>query len=100
MLGLPRDRRVAARIGRCAAVELAGRRRCDQRARVGAKGDIDGEPVADGRMTMQKIGRLRPGDAIAITIQREQQSMDLKAIIGTLSQSAAVRESNVRERDQ
>ena len=61
---------------------------------------IDGEPVADGRMTMQKIGRLRPGDAIAITIQREQQSMDLKAIIGTLSQSAAVRESNVRERDQ
>ena len=35
---------------------------------------IDGEPVIDGRQTMLQIAQLRPGDAIAVTVQRGQQT--------------------------
>jgi serine protease DegS len=48
---------------------------------------IDGEPVQDGRITMHRIAQLRPGDNIDITVQRGQQSIDLRAIVGTLRHS-------------
>ncbi|HBQ42215.1 MAG TPA: protease, partial [Halieaceae bacterium] len=40
---------------------------------------IDGEPVQDGRITMHRIAQLRPGENIDITVQRNQQSIDLRA---------------------
>lgn len=48
---------------------------------------IDGEPVLDGRLTMHRIAQLRPGDRIDITVMRDNQSIDLQAIVGTLRQS-------------
>ena len=48
---------------------------------------IDGEPVQDGRLTMLRIALLRPGDSVNIAIQRNQQSLELRAIVGVLSQS-------------
>ena len=48
---------------------------------------IDGEKVADGRLTMHRIALLRPGDKIDVTVERDQQSMDLQAVIGSLRQS-------------
>ena len=48
---------------------------------------IDGEPVQDGRVTMQRIALLRPGDSVEIAVLREQQSMELRAIVGVLNQS-------------
>lgn len=50
---------------------------------------IDGEPVIDGRLTMHQIALLRPGDKISVTVQRNQQSIDLKVIVGSLRQSRA-----------
>jgi serine protease DegS len=49
---------------------------------------IDGEPVQDGRLTMHRIAMLRPGDTVGISIQRDQQSLELRAIVGALRQSA------------
>lgn len=48
---------------------------------------IDGEEVQDGRLTMHRIAQLRPGDKIDITVVRNNQSLDLQAIVGTLRQS-------------
>ena len=48
---------------------------------------IDGEIVRDGRLTMHRIAMLRPGDRIGVTVQRNQQSIDLKAVVGSLRQS-------------
>jgi serine protease DegS len=48
---------------------------------------IDGAAVQDGRRTMHQIARLRPGDSIAISVQRENQSLELNAIVGVLTQS-------------
>jgi len=48
---------------------------------------IDGEMVKDGRLTMHRIALLRPGEKISVTVQRNQQSIDLEAVIGTLRQS-------------
>ena len=50
---------------------------------------IDGEPVIDGRLTMHRIALLRPGDKISVTVQRNQQSINLQAIVGSLRQSRA-----------
>lgn len=50
---------------------------------------IDGEPVQDGRLTMHRIALLRPGDSIEVTVQRNQQSMELRAVVGVLRQSTA-----------
>ncbi len=50
---------------------------------------IDGEPVIDGRLTMHRIALLRPGDKISVTVQRDQQSIDLQAVVGSLRQSRA-----------
>ena len=47
---------------------------------------IDGEPVINGRQTMHRIARLRPGDTIGISIQRNQQSVDLRAVVGVQGQ--------------
>jgi serine protease DegS len=49
---------------------------------------IDGEPVRDGRMTMQRIALLRPGDSVDIALLRDQQSLDLRAIVGALNHSS------------
>ncbi|MEM8562279.1 MAG: trypsin-like peptidase domain-containing protein [Pseudomonadota bacterium] len=48
---------------------------------------INGERVRDGRLTMQRIAMLRPGDSVDITLIRDQQSLDLSAIVGVLNQS-------------
>ena len=48
---------------------------------------IDNEVVLDGRQVMHRMAMLRPGDRVAITIQRNQQSIDLQAVVGTLQQS-------------
>ncbi|PLW69981.1 S1C family serine protease [Pseudohalioglobus lutimaris] len=49
---------------------------------------IDGEPVIDGRQTMLQIAQLRPGDAIAVTVQRGQQSLELRAVVGVQGQTS------------
>jgi serine protease DegS len=49
---------------------------------------IEGEPVEDGRHTMHRIAMLRPGDTVGVSVQREQQSLELRAIVGIRSQSA------------
>ncbi|GAB3286596.1 Do family serine endopeptidase AlgW [Parahaliea aestuarii] len=51
---------------------------------------IDGEPIQDGRQTMHHIAMLRPGDNIDVTVQRETQSLDLHAVVGTLRQSPTI----------
>lgn len=48
---------------------------------------IDGEAVRDGRRTMHRIARLRPGDAIDISVRRARQSLELRAIVGVQTQS-------------
>ena len=47
---------------------------------------IDGEPVDNGRQTMHRIDRLRPGDTIGSSVQPGQQSVDLRAIVGVQGQ--------------
>jgi serine protease DegS len=47
---------------------------------------IDGQPVANGRKTMHDIAMLRPGDTIAISVQRNQQSLELRTVVGTMGQ--------------
>lgn len=49
---------------------------------------IDGEPVQDGRLTMHRIALLRPGDKIAISVQRDRQSVELRAVVGVLNYSS------------
>jgi len=48
---------------------------------------IDGEAVRDGRQTMHQIARRRPGDIVYIAVQRDGKSMELRAMIGALTQS-------------
>ena len=48
---------------------------------------IDGEAVRDGRLTMHRIAMLRPGDTVEISVQRNQQSLELRAVVGVLRQS-------------
>jgi serine protease DegS len=48
---------------------------------------IDGEEVKDGRLTMHRIAMLRPGDTMAISLRRDQQSLELSAIVGVLNAS-------------
>ena len=43
---------------------------------------IDMQPVMDGRATMHQIALLRPGDAVEISLQREQQKLVLQVIVG------------------
>ncbi|KAA1192775.1 PDZ domain-containing protein [Pseudohalioglobus sediminis] len=52
---------------------------------------IDGEAVLDGRQTMHQIARLRPGDAISVTVLRDQQSLELRAVVGVQGQSSPAR---------
>jgi serine protease DegS len=48
---------------------------------------IDGEAVQDGRLTVHRIAMLKPGDTVAISLQRNQQSLELSAVVGVLNQS-------------
>lgn len=50
---------------------------------------IDAKPVLDGRKTMLRIARLRPGDTVEISVQRDNQSFELRAVVGVLNQSAS-----------
>jgi len=47
---------------------------------------IDGEAVADGRLTMHRIAQLRPGDTVGISVQRDQQSLEVRAVVGIQGQ--------------
>lgn len=49
---------------------------------------IDGDAVLNGRQTMHRIARLRPGDTVGISVQREQQSLDLRAVVGIQGQTS------------
>ena len=49
---------------------------------------IDGEAVQDGRQTMHRIALLRPGDTVAISVRRNQQSLELRTVVGVLRHSA------------
>jgi S1-C subfamily serine protease len=48
---------------------------------------IDDKPVEDGRQTMHRIALLRPGDSVDIAVQRNLQSLELRAVVGVLRQS-------------
>lgn len=48
---------------------------------------IDSEAVVDGRLTMHRIAMLKPGDTVAISVQRNRQSLELSAVVGALNQS-------------
>lgn len=48
---------------------------------------IDDDPVQDGRYTMHRIARLRPGDTVEITVQRQRQTLVLRAVVGVQTQS-------------
>ena len=37
---------------------------------------------------MHSIALLRPGDTVAISVQRNQQSFELRAVVGVLRQSS------------
>lgn len=47
---------------------------------------INGEQVRNGRKTMHYIAQLRPGDTIAVSVVRNQQSLDLRAVLGIQGQ--------------
>lgn len=49
---------------------------------------INGEPVQDGKLTMHRIALLKPGDTVAIAIQRGQQNIELRPVVGVLNQSS------------
>lgn len=51
---------------------------------------IDNELVVDARQTKNRIAFLRPGDTIEVTVQRDNQSLDLKGIVGTLRESPSI----------
>ncbi|MEP1470710.1 MAG: trypsin-like peptidase domain-containing protein [Halieaceae bacterium] len=51
---------------------------------------IDNELVVDGRQTKNRIAFLRPGDTIEVTVQRGNQSLDLKGVVGTLRESPSI----------
>ena len=52
---------------------------------------INGNEVTDGRLTMLRIAMLKPGDKIAISLQRKQQSLELNAVVGILKDSQKVK---------
>jgi serine protease DegS len=45
---------------------------------------INGDKVKGGRLTMHRIAMLKPGENIAISLQRNQQSIELNAVVGIL----------------
>jgi serine protease DegS len=52
---------------------------------------INEDIVRDGRLTMHRIAQLRPGDTISISVQREQQSLELRTVVGIQGQSSPAR---------
>ncbi len=52
---------------------------------------IDGEAVQDGRRTMHRIAQLRPGDTISVSVRRDQQSLELRCVVGIQGQTSPVR---------
>ncbi|MDG2046000.1 MAG: trypsin-like peptidase domain-containing protein [Halioglobus sp.] len=54
---------------------------------------INGDEVTDGRLTMLRIAMLKPGDNIAISLQRKQQSLELNAVVGILKDSQGLKTS-------
>ncbi len=43
---------------------------------------LDGEPIADGRLAMDSIARLRPGEQLLVGIKRGKTDQVLEAIVG------------------
>ena len=43
---------------------------------------IDRQPIVDGHATMHQIALLRPGDAVDVSVRRDQQEITLKVIVG------------------
>ncbi|MDR6679749.1 S1C family serine protease [Pseudomonas oryzihabitans] len=43
---------------------------------------LAGQPVKDGRLAMNQIARKQPGDSIAIEVQRQNKTIQLKATVG------------------
>lgn len=52
---------------------------------------INGDEVTDGRLTMLRIAMLKPGDKIAISLQRNQQRLELNAVVGILKDPQSVK---------
>jgi serine protease DegS len=50
---------------------------------------INDEEVEDARLTMHRIAMLKPGDTISISLQRDQQSLELRAVVGVLNHSSS-----------
>jgi serine protease DegS len=50
---------------------------------------INDEEVEDARLTMHRIAMLKPGDTISISLQRGQQSLELRAVVGVLNHSSS-----------
>ncbi|MFT4613443.1 MAG: serine protease DegS [Bacteroidia bacterium] len=48
---------------------------------------INQEPVQDGRLTMHRIARLRPGESVEISVQRDTQILELRTVVGAQNQS-------------
>jgi len=79
--GLNQETLLVVDVSQDSPAEKAGLRRGDLITH------IDGEPVDDGRLTMHKIAMLRPGDTVGVSVQRDQQSLELRGIVGVRSQS-------------
>ena len=74
--GLNQETLLVVDVSQDSPAEKAGLRRGDLITH------IDGEPVDDGRLTMHKIAMLRPGDTVGVSVQRDQQSLELRGIVG------------------
>ena len=77
--GLPRQRLVITGLAENGPAARAGMRVGDIIA------SMDGEVVSDGRVAMHYIARLRPGEVMNVTVERDSQSINLQAIVGSRS---------------
>lgn len=44
---------------------------------------LDGETITDGRIAMHRIAQLRPGEVVAVGVERDGAQLQLEAIVGT-----------------
>jgi len=77
--GLPKQRLVITGLAENGPAARAGMRVGDIIA------SMDGEVVSDGRVAMHYIARLRPGEVMNVTVERDSQSINLQAIVGSRS---------------
>jgi serine protease DegS len=77
--GLPQQRLVVTGLAENGPAARAGMRVGDIIA------SMDGELVSDGRVAMHYIARLRPDKVMNVTVERDSQSINLQAIVGSRS---------------